>query len=148
MKIEVTHKVIERMIERSKRNFVQSSSFSYEIKKLVKNLRVFIIFNDRLKTTAGQADAITYNQAKKKPFLDKRYKRFLVDSARKFLIIEINKKLAQKQEADEVFDTVSHELAHCVDFVIRGYISREKPYHDKFWSTIHKAMGGCGKATF
>ena len=148
MKIEVTHKVIERMIERSKRNFLRSSSFSYEMKKLVSELHVFVIFNERLKTAAGQANTLTRREAEKMPALDKRIKKFYIDYSRKFLIIEINKKFAQRRSTHELFDTVSHELAHCVDFVIRGHISRKNRWHDKFWREIHQAMGGSGKATY
>jgi predicted SprT family Zn-dependent metalloprotease len=148
MKKKITFSLLQRMVEVSKKNFIKSTLFSFEIKKLVKDLRVFIIFNNRLKTTVGQADAITYLEAKKRDDIDKRYKRFLVDSSRKFLIIEINKELSQTQSEKEVFDTVSHELAHCVDFVIRGYKSRKKRYHDSYWRTLHKAMGGSGKTTY
>jgi hypothetical protein len=151
MDIEVTHKVIGRMIQRSKKNFAKSSFFSYEVKKLVSELRVFIIFNPRLKTCAGQANAVTYTEALSMDF-DMRYKRYLVDCARKYLIIEINKDLAQTDPPEEVYDTVSHEFAHCVDFVIRGfrYINGKKRkwgFHDPFWKQLHRAMGGSGNAT-
>ena len=151
MDIEVTHKVIGRMVARSNRKFAQSSFFSYEVKELVRELRVFIIFNPRLKTCAGQANAVTYTEAKKMD-IDMRYKRYLVDCARKYLIIEINKDLAQSDPPEEVYDTVSHEFAHCVDFVIRGfhYIngkSRKRGFHDPFWKQLHIAMGGSGSAT-
>jgi hypothetical protein len=151
MDIEVTHKVIGRMVARSNRKFAQSSFFSYEVKELVRELRVFIIFNPRLKTCAGQANAVTYTEAKKMD-IDMRYKRYLVDCARKYLIIEINKDLAQSDPPEEVYDTVSHEFAHCVDFVIRGfhYINgkrRKRGFHDPFWKQLHIAMGGSGSAT-
>jgi hypothetical protein len=152
MKIDVTLQVIDRMINRSKRNFLNSSYFSDEIKKLVKGLRVIVIFNKKLKTTAGQANAITYTEALSNPYIDMRYKRYRVDSCKKFLIIEINKELAQLHSKEEVFDTVSHEFAHCVDFVIRGfhYINgkrRRRGFHDSFWKLIHIAMGGSGNST-
>lgn len=136
------------MVDRSKRNFLKSNFFSPELKKLVKNLRVFIVFNNKLKTTLGQADSITHYQAKKRKDIDKRYKSFKVDSCKKFLIIEINKSKAQKQKTKEIFDTVSHEFAHCVDFVIRGHVSRKNQFHDSFWKNLHQAMGGSGETTY
>lgn len=149
MKIEITEKLIQRMIARSKRNFARSGYFSSEISNLVKKMRVLIVFNKRLKTCAGQAVALTYNQAIKQFKVDKRYKSYIVDRRKKYLIIEINQALAQRDPPDEVFDTVSHEVAHCIDFVIRGYrfISNgtaRRRYHDDFWREIHLAMRGSG----
>jgi hypothetical protein len=153
MKIEVTEKVIQRMIARSKRNFVRSGYFSPEVTRIVKNLRILIVFNKKLKTAAGQANALTYNQAIREFKVDKRYKSYIVDQRKKYLIIEINQAMAQRDAKEEVFDTVSHEVAHCVDFVIRGYKfvssgAARKRYHDEFWREIHLAMGGSGKTTY
>ena len=153
MKIEVTEKVIQRMIARSKRNFVRSGYFSSEVTRIVKSLRILIVFNKKLKTCAGQAIALTYNQAMRVFKVDKRYKRYIVDQRKKYLIIEINQALAQRDPKEEVFDTVSHEVAHCIDFVIRGYrfvnsgVARRR-FHDEFWREIHLAMKGSGNTTF
>jgi predicted SprT family Zn-dependent metalloprotease len=38
-------------------------------------------------------------------------------------------------------NTVSHELAHIIDFMIRG-----KSNHDRYWVAIHRRLGGNGKA--
>jgi predicted SprT family Zn-dependent metalloprotease len=58
----------------------------------------------------------------------------------------MNPKLVLLHPAKEVYDTLSHELAHCLDFVIRGYWrGTEDSFHDDFWSFLHKRMGGNGK---
>jgi predicted SprT family Zn-dependent metalloprotease len=150
--MKITQSVIERMILRSKRHFVKSSFFDSETLKIVKDLRIFWIFNKKLKTTAGQANSLSYNEAVKILKVDKRYKRYLVDSCKRYLVIEINKRLAQRQKKETVYDTVSHEVAHCIDFVLRGHMyingRARRGFHDKFWKNIHKATGGDGKATF
>lgn len=38
------------------------------------------------------------------------------------------------------YEIVSHELAHCVDFLIRG-----DSFHDEPWRQIHRLMGGTGE---
>lgn len=38
------------------------------------------------------------------------------------------------------YEIVSHELAHCFDFIIRG-----DSFHDEPWRSIHRRMGGTGE---
>lgn len=39
-------------------------------------------------------------------------------------------------------EIITHELAHCIDEVMRGEADR---YHDAHWQYIHKLLGGTGK---
>jgi hypothetical protein len=39
-----------------------------------------------------------------------------------------------------IYEIVSHELAHCIDFIIRG-----ESFHDEEWRKIHRLMGGTGE---
>lgn len=152
MRKKVTRELVEEFIKQSKINFYKTSVFSRKIKNIVRGLQVFVLFNPKLKTTAGFATALTYREAKIKN-IDLSYKKYKVDSVKKYLVIEINKALAQKMPEKELFDTTSHELAHCVDFVIRGnrYINgrrRVTGFHDPFWKRLHREMGGNGIATY
>lgn len=53
--------------------------------------------------------------------------------------IELNTHVAtQLPEAFE--NTVSHEIAHMVDYAIRG-----RSGHDRSWKAIHRSLGGTGK---
>ena len=45
-----------------------------------------------------------------------------------------------EQVPDEFANTVSHEIAHMVDYAIRGFSN-----HDKTWKAIHYALGGTAK---
>ena len=38
-----------------------------------------------------------------------------------------------------VYEIISHELAHCIDFIVRG-----ESYHDEEWRKIHQLMDGTG----
>jgi hypothetical protein len=38
-----------------------------------------------------------------------------------------------------IYEIVSHELAHCIDFIVRG-----ESNHDAPWREIHQLMGGTG----
>jgi predicted SprT family Zn-dependent metalloprotease len=40
---------------------------------------------------------------------------------------------------DEFRNTVSHEIAHMVDFAMRG-----RSAHDRIWKVIHRSLGGNG----
>lgn len=40
-------------------------------------------------------------------------------------------------------EIITHELAHCIDDVMRG-VNTER-YHDEHWQKIHKLLGGTGK---
>jgi hypothetical protein len=39
-----------------------------------------------------------------------------------------------------IYEIVSHELAHCIDFIVRG-----ESYHDEEWRKIHRLCGGTGE---
>lgn len=47
------------------------------------------------------------------------------------------------QNLEMLDDTVSHEIAHMVDFAIRG-----KTGHDRLWKIIHRSLGGNGKRCY
>lgn len=48
-------------------------------------------------------------------------------------------KIARYNKA-HIYEIVSHELAHCIDFLIRG-----DSFHDEPWREIHRLMGGTGE---
>lgn len=55
------------------------------------------------------------------------------------LTIEINPEIVHLGQKI-IYDVVSHELAHCIDYVARGTST-----HDNNWKYIHKLMGGSGE---
>lgn len=44
-----------------------------------------------------------------------------------------------EQVGDEFMNTVTHEIAHMVDYTLRG-----KSGHDRQWKEIHRSLGGSG----
>lgn len=148
MKIAFTPRVAYRMIERAKRIFCRypSSTVSDEWKERLKQLRVFIVINPKLKSTAGTACFVRVRAARKLFKIPQEFKPNKVDGVPGYFIVEINPKYIILDPPKEVYDTVSHELAHCLDYSIRGWFGRTIPYHDEFWSFLHKRMGGDGES--
>lgn len=60
----------------------------------------------------------------------------------KTTIIKINPILFKTKYIKHLSVTVTHELAHVIDFNFRG-----NSWHDATWKSIHKLLGGDGKAT-
>lgn len=150
LKIAFTPKVAYRMIDRAKRTFARypSRTVSNDWKLLLNNLQVFIVINPKLKTTAGTACFVRVREARNLFAIPRTFPPVTVDGVEGYMIIEINPKLVVLDTPQEVYDTVSHELAHCLDYKIRGWYGRDDPsFHDEFWSFLHKRMGGDGKAT-
>jgi hypothetical protein len=149
LKIQFTPKVAYRMIERAKRTFINypCATVKSEWKEILKDLQVFIVINPKLKTTAATAGFIKTPTARRSFKIPKEYPTTKVDGRNGYLIIEINPKYIVLDPAAEVYDTVSHELAHCLDYKIRGYYARTTAsYHDEFWRKLHLRMGGTGIA--
>lgn len=148
MKIAFTPKVANRMINRAKRTFIRypHRSVSPDWKKALAGLQVFIVINLKLKTTAGCATFMRQRAAKRVFQIPDDLKPALVDNVLGYFIMEINPKLIVANCPKEVYDTISHELAHCLDFQIRGFYGKDdNAFHDAFWSFLHKRMGGNGK---
>ena len=136
------------MINRAKRTFIRypSRSVSPDWKHALAGLQVFIVINLKLKTTAGCATFMRQRAARKVFQIPKELKPTLVDDVLGYFIMEINPKLVVAGTPKEVYDTVSHELAHCLDFKIRGFFGKDdNSFHDHFWSFLHKRMGGNGE---
>lgn len=148
MKIRFTPKVAYRMVDKAKRIFCNYPHNTVPLawKVALRYLRVFIVINPKLQTTAGTACFVRVRAARKLFQIPKKYPPIKVDGVKGYLIIEINPKLVVLDDAAEVYDTVSHELAHCLDYVLRGWYDRtEASWHDEFWSFLHKRMGGDGQ---
>lgn len=148
MKITFTPKVAYRMIDRAKRIFCRypCKTISDEWKTKLKNLQVFIVINPKLQVTAGTAGFIRIREGRKLFKIPKESVPTKVDGVLGYFIIEINPKLIILDPPSEVYDTISHELAHCLDFILRGFYGKtEESFHDDFWIFLHKRMGGDGE---
>lgn len=145
MKINLTEKVIERMICRSKINFYNNSNNS-EHKKLLETVPVYIYLSNRMTNTLGMAWCARYYQNKniiKKLGIKRDDKKVKINGINCFPILQLNKVELQMWESKMAFDIVSHEMAHILDFLIRGYWKNApERCHDEFWKTIHTQMGG------
>lgn len=143
MKHAFTDKIVERYTERSVRNFCNSLRPKEE-KKHLKEMVNFVHFDitDHLKTSWGMAN-ILYMDDRQAKVLNITKDGYLIEPLNGYyhLVISLNRRILQWARPQDVFDTVSHELAHCFDFVMRG-----ETYHDKYWRDIAVDMG-CNGST-
>ena len=144
MRQNLTKQSIEEMITEAKSIFFASDRPSRE-KKLLREIVPFIYFNDKLKTTWGRAWVChSYDPERHMVGVDKSLERVLVEGRKSWFILEMNP-ASQHAPVNEVRDTVSHELAHLLDFRISGWYIRYKEDHHQGWKNIHLAMGGNGE---
>ena len=56
------------------------------------------------------------------------------------LTLKLSTPIMERASKEEQDDTISHEVAHLVDYVMRG-----KSDHSYIWRKVHMALGGSGK---
>jgi hypothetical protein len=141
--INVNH--IISMIYKAKTVFLESNAPKH-LKRLFEKMNPFIVINDdtRAMGTAyivhrGNREAETHNIPNfREP---SRFQGRTV-----WHVIEISKELHNTNNLEEVYDTVSHELAHLLEYHVNGYYNRTmKTFHNKDWKYIHLCMGGNGQ---
>lgn len=148
MKQKLTENFILREIEKCKRTFQKSNRPEHEKTKLNK-ITVVPHINHRLGTTWGRAYLVnTRDELVDLLDLKDRVPFMYVQGRMSWFILEMNP-LAVYEPLNEVCDTVSHELAHLLDFCFEGYYTRRnnKGFHHRRWKDIHRAMGGTGEVT-
>jgi hypothetical protein len=144
MRHNLTKQLVADMVVQAKINFFASDRPNRE-KKLLKEMNPFIYFNVKLKTTWGRAWVChSYDPERHVIGVDKTVERVKVQGRKSWFILEINPS-AQYAPTSEVRDTVSHELAHLLDFRMTGWYTRYQEDHHQGWRDIHLAMGGNGE---
>jgi predicted SprT family Zn-dependent metalloprotease len=103
-----------------------NSNASPEWKEKLENLEYDVAINHKLGHIFGRA---------MRPGIKRKAYGFL-----KHYLLEFNYQLLSACTPDERFQTVSHELAHILDYDIR-----KKFCHDHQWKRLHSDMGGDGK---
>lgn len=146
MKTRLALKYIDKLTERAKRNFYKSDQPD-KTKEIFSTLDPHVLFTDNWRVTYGMAYVVEYQSLDRLLMGFKRSdKRYLVDKKRQHMVTEYSTK-CQFIEPCQLFDVVSHELAHCLDFILRGFVmdrNKRKGFHDDFWARLHQDMGGTG----
>lgn len=133
---EVKNKI--HAVKHIKHNF---SIKAIEAKELA--LRLAPHLSDKIKEAFDTIELITTLRGKKaglcsyKQFIDHRTSKIIPK-----LTIRINAEMASlsRDNFEEiVYDTVTHELAHAIDFLIN-----DKSGHEEFWQKLHIYLGGSG----
>lgn len=88
---------------------------------------VFIRFNGRLRRCMGQAQPYAVYGNKRfaqKHQIPKNFKTTIVDGYESFLVADISTLQLPPMTKADYYDTVVHEIAHCVDFYYSGWRGR------------------------
>lgn len=145
MRRNLTLETVNIMLKEAKSIFY-SSDRPFKEKSLLSEIQPLVYFNTRLRTTWGRAwlcHSYDYNRFLISDLI-RRVPRVKVQGRKSWFVLEINP-LAQEAPIVEVRDTVSHELAHLLDFRLAGYYDRWKEDHHEGWRTLHLSMGGNGE---
>ena len=136
---------IYKMVRLAKRTFLSSDRPEREKCKL-REMRPIIIFNRLLKKSWGQAMLVhQYDSQKAFYGLSKDMPIIKAEGRSCWAVLDINPLIIFETRKD-VYDTVAHELAHLLDFLVGGkYYIRYERFHSDRWREIHMAMGGNGE---
>lgn len=108
-----------KYLKKAIKKFVKNAGPGYRtaIRELEK-IPIELTISRRLKNTYGIANTET------------KYKKV------KTLLITLTHEI-DTYSPKLIYQIVSHELAHCIDFIVRG-----DSFHDEPWKKIHRIMGG------
>lgn len=112
---ELLHEAVNVHLKTAIQNFL-SSKADDTYKDKLRSITVKVSINPRMKSAAGRAIKTRIGGS---------------------LEIELNPKLFNRCSFEERYETVSHEMAHIVDFAIRG-----RSNHDLHWKQLHMFLGG------
>ena len=144
MRQKFTYDLIQEMIEKSKETLYLSGRSDHE-KDILNSITPYVHINKRLQAVVGRAFlAHTKHVFTKKHAIREKIDPIMVQGRKSFFIMELNM-CNQNLPKYEVYDTVSHELAHLLDFYLVGFYNRSKQYHHNGWRDLHIAMGGSGR---
>jgi predicted SprT family Zn-dependent metalloprotease len=111
-----------RHCEQATQNF-QNKSLDEKSKTTLSTMKYTVVINKRLRTKAAVA-SMTTNKV----------------TGVRVLKMELGLAILNRVTPEQQFEIVSHELAHLLDFALRGDSN-----HDGVWKRIHKSMGGTGE---
>jgi len=117
----LTQSKSEEMVKRALEAYCNSNFNNVAGVKVDTNFPVKVFISNRMFSCAGEAKCARVQG------------RWL------YGMIKLNARLLGRVDDKEQYEVVSHELAHCVDYYLRGDSD-----HGKFWKQIHRAMGGKG----
>lgn len=148
----LTDLVVKRMIRKAIRNFCNDNNQPEEFKKALKGVEkdIVIHYNTRLRATWAWAILVNprnkYDNNNVKYFkLDEKKNKkkihpCLKDKKNYFFVLSLSVRIMQYVPVNDVFNIVSHEVAHILQLVLL-----RDTFHDKQWREFHRSMGGNGE---
>ena len=147
MKIAFTPEVAYRLIKKAKQNF-KNSGASQEWKDALDKLTVYVSVKESMILRKQQAWAVAWlvNKSWAKSYgIDPTEPMVKVDGKKWWIVLEFSLDKINTADPKSAFNLVTHELAHALDYVIRGFGNAT---HDAVWSSMHQLMGGDEKYRF
>lgn len=147
MATSLTEEDLYNIINEVKEIFRESDAPN-EYKDVLDSIHPFIIFDDIGNGIYGRAylghskmfEVVEYGISNIIPSIQ-------YEGRKCWHIIELSSIFLNKRNRVNLYDTVSHELAHLLEFRINGYNKRKHyRYHNKVWKQIHRWMGGSALA--
>ena len=135
MKRLFNKRMAETFLQRAANKFCESNAgWNHKslLMSMIPNIQVHV--TNKLKSSWGQVRLTDSTDVEVLPY-------YIHSMGHMYIHIDLNRRLMQWAKPQDGFDTVAHELAHCLDYVIRG-----TTYHDEHWRELALAMGCDGNA--
>lgn len=143
----VNEETVNDIIKTCRQNFFDSDQ-PKKYKDELKRMEIKVNVSNRLKNLFGESymvEAFGQKDFKQRKYLDlnsNNCQKYYIDCWKKwyYIVIAVNKRLHQFLSKKELFETVSHEYAHALEFLVEGDSD-----HTDLWRSFYKSMGGSGK---
>lgn len=145
MKNVFTPSVAKNLIKRAKNNFRCHPHAPATWKDIFDQLHVFVAINDGF-TDNEHAMAMSWmlNDYYGRLYgIDPTFTKTKIGTTEWWLCLEFQAKVVCEADETSLFNLVSHELSHSLDYVIRGKMQEtDEKVHDEFFCVLRSFMGG------
>lgn len=145
MKIAFTPTVAKNLIRRAKNNFRRHPYAPQPWKEIFEQLHVFVAINEVF-SCDERAMAMSWmlnDFYGKKYGIDPNFAKTKVGKTEWWLCLEFQAKVVCEADGPSLFNLVTHELSHSLDYVIRGKMQEtNEESHDEFFRVLMTFMGG------
>lgn len=144
MKIAFTPTVAKNLITRAKSNFRKHPHAPQQWKDLFDQLHVFVAITDSIKgCSAAMAMSWMLNDYYGRQYgIDPNFAKTKIGRTEWWLCLEFKAQTVCEADGPSLFNLVAHEVAHSLDYVIRGKMQEtNEDSHDEFFRVLMSFMG-------
>lgn len=144
MKNAFTPAVAYRLIEKAKTNFSRHPYAPNAWKAVFNKLHMFVAISEKIPgCPSAWAMAWMLNDYHGKTYgIDPLAPKTKVGKREWWLCLEFQAQAVCMADGPSLFNLVTHEVAHCLDYVIRGKMQEADEAHDEFFKVLMGMMGG------